>query len=230
MGYESDTYAFCYRGGDVGRLVTYMAMWTPVFLWSSYTGFASYTRELYFVYQSHTWWVTAGVLYILRNLSEWNAPAPQASCTSADVSGPSYVVALLAHYLLMLALDRVYWRRHVSRTEALAALVLTVSVPGVLLWSGSVGVPHVVQGALVGTSVALVCSYFLLFFFLYARFALLATGDVARRLSLGHAGPAVMSHFYGASGEPTDLFLGGTTPAAQSTTTTTTTTNSVLVM
>jgi hypothetical protein len=192
---ENNDFTYCYRWGAVGSQLTYFIVWGPTLLWSAYGGYATNTREVYYLLTWMMWWITAGVVYILRQFSGWSESRPHPECTSDDFGGPSYSTSILAHYLVAMVFHQLY-TGHLSSSFTNAWLLLLCIVVPVWLWyTGNASVAQLVQGAGIG-SMSGTLFMFLLIFFLLPRFPFIVGETWERVTGLRHGPGLVMTNEY----------------------------------
>jgi len=192
---QHSSYTYCYRWGAAGEQLTYVVVWAPTLLWSAFGGYAMATREIYYLLFWLMWWITAGLVYVLRQFSSWSQARPHPECTSEEFGGPNYGTSLLAHYLVSNLVHQAYTGSSASGAMGSWVLLLSVLVPVWQWYTGNASVTQLVEGALIGSGTGLVFMM-LLIGFLLPRFPYLVGRVWHRVTGLRHQSTLVMQVSY----------------------------------
>jgi hypothetical protein len=186
---QSNSFTMCYRWGQVGYQLTYLIVNAPTLLWAAYGGYATSTRDIYYILMWVMWWITAGIVYILRQFSSWSDSRPHPECTSDDFGGPSWSTAILADYFIAILFHQVYTGVWTPLTTGWTVL-LCCFLPTWLWYTGNASVGQLIQGAGIGALSALLFMY-LLIFILLPRFPFIF-GELWQRFTGLRHGPTLI--------------------------------------
>jgi hypothetical protein len=167
---------FCWRQGwDINGYITKLFLFMPEVLFWGLAGHAFFGRDLYVQAMSWSYWVTALVNVILQRIIREGPPNP--SCAQINTNGavgsfanPAWPIQLATHYIVLITVDRVYWRVRLGIGDALRLLLIFVVLPFVLVFSGNYSWHQALIGVGVGIGTGLYAAHEIIGFWMN-RFA-----------------------------------------------------------
>ncbi len=150
---------YCYRWGQAGRVLWWLVIAQPIYLWVGFTSRAavgSAAQRIYYRLHSFSWVFSWLFYYLLRD-GVFRHASPYLDCTSERFSMPSLEVWLTTQLIVHTWLHSLYFGA--PYREWVQPLVLWLEVSGLAFASGNNSLADIAVGTGLGMLMGLVCCY-----------------------------------------------------------------------